>query len=319
MTIAVTGASGFIGTAVVEALRRAGRPVRRLARQAPATAGGDVAIVGDLAQPLELAAALQGVKAIVHCAGLAHQAPGAQGEARIIAVNATATVALAKEAARAGVQRFVFISSAKVMGERSGQRPLSERDPPAPADAYARSKLTAEQGLRSMAADAGLDLIILRPPLVYGPGVRANFRRLLAACDSPWPLPLGAADAPRSLVAVGSLADAVRRCIDSPLRGCHVFFVADREAPTAAELIAQLRRLLGRPHRLPAVPLKLVRAAAKLAGRGADLDRLTLPFVLDTQALREAVDWQPSISLDRGLADTVAWWRCQTSATHDRR
>jgi UDP-glucose 4-epimerase len=242
-----------------------------------------------------------------------------QGEVRIVAVNATATVALAREAARAGVRRFVFISSAKVMGERSGQRPLSERDPSAPADTYARSKLAAEQGLRAVAADTGLDVIALRPPLVYGPGVRANFRRLLAACDSPWPLPLGAADAPRSLVAVGNLADAVCRSVDSPLRGCHVFFVADREAPTAAELAVQLRRLLGRPRRLPSVPLKLVRAAATLAGRGADIDRLTLPFVLDTQALSEAMDWQPSISLDRGLADTVAWWRSETTATLDRR
>jgi nucleoside-diphosphate-sugar epimerase len=308
-TVAVTGASGFIGRHLLSALEQRGHVVRPLVRRADPGLEGAV-VIGDLTVPGPLEPCLAQADCVVHCAGMAHVELNSEADvARAVQINVAATRALARAAAAAGVKQFIFLSSAKVMGERSGPRPWTEVDAIAPADAYARSKAAAEAALTEVAAASGLAVTILRPPLVYGPGVRANFLRLLALADTPWPLPLASAAAPRSMIYVGNLADAVIACIGKDEAAGQTFFATDGEDLSVAQLLGTLRAHMGRPERLLPCPTVLLKLAASAFGRGAALQKLVEPFSCSSERLQARLGWRPPVASAQGLRITVDWYR----------
>jgi UDP-glucose 4-epimerase len=302
--VAVTGANGFVGRRVVAALAAAGTPVRAVVRPGasavPASAGVDVHRLGTRGWD----AALDGCDGVVHLVARTHQlheATGTDVEAAYRAVNVDLTVDLLAAAQRAGVRRLVLMSSVKAVGE-SRDAPYDERSVPQPQDAYGRTKLAAEQLVHA----APLDTVVLRPPLVHGPGVLGNVRRLLAALSRGVPLPLGRATARRSLVHVDNLADAVRVSLDHPAATGRTYFVADAEVLSVRELVEELAAGLGRPARLVPVPPGALLAAGRLARRGEEVERLVRPLVLDTAPLRAELAWSPPLRAHEGLRRTAA-------------
>ena len=312
MKVLVTGATGFIGRSLCPLLRSRGFAVRTAVRS-PAALAPDIEVVkiDELGPATHWSAAVSGVDAIVHLAGRAH-APGRPGfdeVAKVRAVNFEATVHLARAATRAGVRRFVFVSTAKVHGEQNAGWPWTEQDAPAPQDLYARSKWEAEQALAQIARTAALEVVVLRPPLVYGPGVQANFLRLLRTVDRGLPMPLGAIRNRRSLVYVGNLADAIATCLDRPAAANRTFLVSDGEDVSTPKLIRSVAAALDRPARLVSVPVWMLRLGARLLGCGADFDRLAGNLAVDASAIRRDLGWQPPYSMQAGLEETARWYR----------
>ena len=220
--------------------------------------------------------------------------------------NTEATLNFARQAAQAGVRRFVFISTVKVNGE-GRDAPYSETDVPAPADAYAVSKWEAEQGLHRVAQETGLQVVILRPPLVYGPGVKANFQRLMNMVrHGCWPLPLGAICNRRSLLYLGNFVDAIRLCVEHPAAAGQTFLLDDGEPISTPELIRRLAHAMGRPAHLLAVPVGVLEFGGALLGKRAAVARLTGSLYVDSLAIRSRLGWVPPFSMEAGLAATVA-------------
>jgi len=240
----------------------------------------------------------------VHLAAIAHRAAP---EAEIRRVNVDATLRLA-EAAGGLARRFVFMSSAKVHGEDSGDRAYAETDPTRPQDAYGRAKLEAERALSDLAARSGMELALIRPPLVYGPGAKANFLHLLRWVDSGLPLPLASVHNRRSLIYVGNLADAVARCVEHPSAPGSLL-VGDNEIVSTPELTRRIARSLGGRARLVRMPTGFLRFLGTVSGRGEEIKRLTGNLVIDTSKSRRLLDWHPPRTLDEGLAETVRWFR----------
>lgn len=294
--IAVTGATGFIGRHLLQALPAQGFRVRALLRrpaELPAEATG--AVIGDIARPQNMAAALEGVDAIVHSAALT---PGLTGRPAddYRAMNTEATVALARAAQRAGVKRFVFLSSIRAQAGPSAAQILTEASMAAPESAYGESKLAAEQGLATL----DIDWIALRPVLVYAPGMRGNMAELLRLARSSWPLPFGLLGARRSLLALDNLSSAVATVLAAPGPLRRAFVVADRDALTVGEMVAALRRGLGRRPGLVPVPVLMLRAACRVSGHAEAFRRLAEPLVVDAAALA-ALGWTPAVTTAEGL------------------
>lgn len=220
-------------------------------------------------------------------------------------VNTEGTLNLAQQAAQAGVKRFVFVSSIKVNGE-GRNAPYRETDAPAPEDAYAISKWEAEQGLWRIAQETGLEVVVLRPPLIYGPGVKANFRRLLNTVARGWPLPLGAIENRRSLLYLGNFVDAIRACVEHPAAAGQTFLVDDGQPVSTPELVRAVARAMGRPARLLAVPAGVLELAGVLLGKRAVVARLTDSLWVDNSLIRTRLNWSPPYSMEVGLAATVA-------------
>jgi UDP-glucose 4-epimerase len=307
MRILVTGASGFIGTALCRELLARGHAVRAAVRRAPGEIppGLQPVVVPDIAGEFDRRALLDGIEVVVHLAAIAHRRDG--GEAALRRVNVEGAARLA-EAAAGAVRGFVFLSSVKVHGEDSGARAFVETDPLRPEDAYGRSKLEAEQALSEIAQRSGMALAIVRSPLVYGPGVKANFLRLLEWVDSGRPLPFESVLNRRSLIYVGNLAHVISRCVEYPeARG--PFLVSDAESVSTAELVSRIARALGRRVRLIAVPPAWLRIAGFVTGRGGDVRRLTGNLAVDASRARRLLDWRPPFTLDQGLAETARWFR----------
>src|SRR2546430_7121715 len=279
--IALTGATGFIGQCLLRELPRRGYRLRVLLRRpsmVPLEAAS--AVVGDLAKPQNMAAALADADAVIHSAGIAHAMSGLpEDDYRIL--NTEATVALARAAQRAGVRRFVFLSSIRAQSGPTADCVLTETLTPTPTDAYGRSKLAAEQGL----AELGIDWVALRLTLAYGPGVKGNMAQLLRLARSRYPLPFGALKAKRSLLAVENLVAAVETVLSvaEPLR--RPLIVADPQPLTIAEMIAALRRGLGRRPGLVPVPPGIVAAGLRAAGKSEIYTRLAGARVADPSAL----------------------------------
>jgi nucleoside-diphosphate-sugar epimerase len=315
MRVLVTGASGFVGSAVLPALRAKGHMVRAAVRREADCDADEQVRVGDLSPDADWRDAVRGIDAVVHLAARVHvmhdTSPDPLAEFR--RSNVEGTLALARAAAAAGAKRMVFLSSIKVNGEATTDRPFTERDAPAPKDPYGVSKAEAEAGLARVATESGLELVVLRPPLVYGPGVRANFLRLVRLADRGAPLPFGAVDNRRSMVFVGNLADAIVRCVEHPAAAGRTFLVSDGEDLSTSDLIARLAKALGKRATLVPVPPALMRAAARLLGKSAEADRLLGSLRIDSSALRASLAWQPPFTVDEGLAATAAWYR---SAQH---
>jgi nucleoside-diphosphate-sugar epimerase len=295
--IALTGATGFIGQYLLHDLPKRGYRLRVLLRR-PSTLPVDCAsaVVGDLARPVNMAAALADVDAVIHSAGLAHAMSGApQDDYRVL--NTEATVGLARAAQRAGVRRFVFLSSVRAQSGPAAPYVLTEDLPPRPNEAYGASKLAAEQGLAALE----LDWVALRLATVYGPGMKGNMVELVRLARARYPLPLGGLTGRRSLLALDNLAEAVVTVLSArePLR--RPLLVADPEPLTVAEMIAALRHGLGRRPGLVTVPEPLLRALVRAAGRSELYERLNGPLVADPSALLR-LGWVPRVQTSAALA-----------------
>jgi UDP-glucose 4-epimerase len=296
-TVLVTGASGFVGPHVVAALAGAGWRLRlALRRPMPVSPGVEIVEIGDLAAPVDWSEALRGVDHVVHMAGLAHAGPGLDA-ARYRRINTEATLELARSAAGAGIRRFVYLSSIKALSGAFDAPPLAEDASPAPTDVYGRSKLAAEQGLAALA----LDWVALRPVLIYGPGVKANMAALLKLAGSPLPLPLGGLRAPRSLLAVENLADAILFALTPACPARQSYVVADPEPVSVADMLAVLRHGLGRGPGLLPVPEGWLRLAARLLGREETFLKLAGSLVARPERLLRA-GWRPPAETRAALA-----------------
>ena len=303
-TVVVTGAGGFVGLPLCSLLVRSGADVRAAVRResaalaelaADATTWGRLrqVVVGDLTTATDWSAALDGAEAVVHLAARVHVAAGQADRDRFREINIDATLRLAEAAARARVRRLVFVSSAKAGDDAS--------------DPYGWSKAEAERLLGD--ASRRLECVIVRPPLVYGPRVKANFLRLMRLVDSGVPLPLASVANHRSLLFVGNLADALRTCIGHPRAAGRAFTVSDGEDVSTPELIRRIARALGRPARLFPCPVALLRLVGGLAGQRQAIDRLTGDLTIDSSSIRAALGWRAPISMELGLAETAAWYR----------
>ncbi len=302
--VLVTGASGFVGRVVGERLRREGWQVRRTGHR---NASGDMADI-PLGSATDWSAAVEGCGAVVHLAARAHvlrerdvDPPGAFRE-----VNAAGTLVLARAAAAAGVRRLLFMSSIAVHGPATA--PLRETDVPHPVTPYGISKLEAEEGLREIGARTGLEVTILRPPLVYGPEVGARFLQLLQWTRRGIPLPFAAIRNERSLVGVNNLADAIVTAITHPAAAGRTYLVADEAAISTPELIRRLAAGMDRKAVLLPVDPSLLRFAAKLVGRSGELERLIGSLVVDAGLIRRELGWKPPHTLEQGLAETARWF-----------
>lgn len=295
--IALTGATGFIGRHLVAELPKLGYRVRVLLRRPVAVPeGASGAVIGDIASPHNMAAALRDVDAVIHSAGLAHAMSGLP-EDDYRAINTQGTMNLARAAERAHVKRFVFLSSIRAQTGPVSAAPITEIDEPRPTDAYGRSKLEAEQGLDTLA----IDWAALRPVLVYGPGVKGNMAALVELSRSPWPLPLGGLKAKRSLLSLDNLTSAVDAVLRAPGPLRRPLIVADPDALTVAEIVGALRSGLGRGPGLIPVPASVLRVGAMLAGKSEAFDRLAGSLVARSDALMD-LGWKPVNSTREGLA-----------------
>lgn len=285
----ITGGTGFVGRALVK--RLGDQPVCLATR---ASAGWREALVG--------------ITTVVHLAARVHIMDDTAVDplAAFRAVNVDGTLNLARQAAVAGVKRFVFVSSVKVNGEFThvGQA-FTEENAPNPQDAYGQSKHEAELGLRQIAADTDMEVVIIRPPLVYGHGVKANFAALMRAVQRGWPLPLGAVHNRRSLVALDNLVDFIVTCITLPQAANQTFLVSDGHDLSTNELVRGLARAAGMPARLLPVPVWALQAAATLLGKGDAVQRLCGNLQVDIAKARTLLGWVPPVSVDEGLRRAV--------------
>jgi nucleoside-diphosphate-sugar epimerase len=306
----VTGASGFVGRVLLSRLVACGETVRAGVRDPHLTFGSGIETRAyDLEATPDWPRLLSGVEVVYHLAARVHrlhesEAEAEQGNQRI---NHLATLELARAAATAGCRRLVYVSSIKVNGEATGESPFSSDDPMAPEDAYGRAKRDAELGLHAIAADAGLEVCIVRPPLVYGPCVGANFLRLLQLVRRGIPLPFASVTNARSLVYVGNLADLLVTCGRNPTATGKTFLVSDGMPLSTPELIRSIANALERPARLWPFPPKLLIGLGRMFGRRKEISRLTGSLVVDDTSTRELLGWKPPWSIHEGLVETVHW------------
>lgn len=311
MKVLITGANGFVGVATANAMRQDQRfSVRTAMRSSPASPrpGDDIALIGNLDGVTDWNGALNGVDVVIHLAARVHQVNDTHSDplAAYRSVNAEGTLNLARQAAAAGVRRFVFLSSIKVNGEQTGQgQPFRATDMPAPQDPYGISKLEAEQGLHELSAATRMEVVIIRPPLVYGPGVKANFLAMMRWLQRGVPLPLGSIDNVRSLVAVDNLVDLLCVCTTHPAAAGQVFLVSDDDDVSTTELLTRMSRALRKPARLLPVPPVLLRSAAALIGRNAIADRLLGSLQLDIQHTKQILGWTPPSTMHAELQKTA--------------
>jgi nucleoside-diphosphate-sugar epimerase len=310
--ILVTGASGFVGSATCASLVAQGLEVVGAVRQLPARplAGVDYRIVGDLDADPDWRAALAGVEGVIHCAARVHVMRETADDplAAFRSANVAGTERLARQAVAAGVKRLVFISSIKVNGEEIEGGSFREDDAPAPQDPYGQTKWEAEAILARLAQETGLEVVIVRPPLVYGPGVKGNLARLLSWIERGVPLPLAGIHNALSLIGIDNLVSALQACLTHPAAAGRTYLVRDGEDVSTPELVRRLGRHLGNPARLFALPAPLLEGLAGLAGRRADVRRLTGSLIADDSRIRRELGWVPPRTLDQGLAQmTYAW------------
>ena len=291
LSLLITGGTGFVGRALV---KRLGNQPVHLATRADSVDWGKV---------------LVGVSTVVHLAARVHvmHDTAADPLTAFRAVNVGGTLKLARQAAATGVKRFVFISSVKVNGERTQPgRAFTEADAHNPQDAYGQSKHEAEQGLRQFSVDTGMEVVIIRPPLVYGPGVKANFAALMRAVQRGWPLPLGAVHNQRSLVALDNLVDFIVTCITHPQAANQTFLVSDGQDLSTTELVRGMAQAAGVPVRLLPVPVWALQAGASLLGKGDAVQRLCGNLQVDISKARSLLGWVPPVSVEEGLRRAMA-------------
>jgi len=305
--LALTGSSGFVGGALMQRLLDSGTEVLTIGHRA----GQGIQVTYDtlistdgVSRQLSQCDVLVHAGARVHVMDEVHQSP------LLIyrEVNVQKTLSLAQKAASCGIRRFIFVSSVKVNGEDTGAtHPFTVHQAPAPLDPYGISKMEAEEGLRQIARETGMEVVVVRPPLVYGPGVKANFATLMRAVQRGLPLPLGAiTNNRRSLVALDNLVDLLITCIDHPAAANETFLVSDGEDLSTADLLRRMARAMNAPLRLLPVPSALLQLGAGLMGKGDMAQRLLGSLRVDITHTRETLDWTPPISVDEGLRRAAA-------------
>lgn len=313
MRVLITGANGLVGSSLCAALFGRGQKVVAAVRSVDsvdiARPGAAPIAVGVIDRTTEWKTVVADVNIVIHLAARVHVMHDTANDplTAFRAVNVAGTLNLARQAAAAGVKRFVFISSVKVNGEgtRKGHA-FTEAEPPDPQDAYGQSKDEAERGLRQLAVETGMEVVIIRPPLVYGPGVKANFAALVRAVQRGWPLPLGAVHNQRSLVALDNLVDFIVTCTTHPQAANQTFLVSDGQDLSTAELVRGLARASGHAARLFPVPVWALRAGAALVGQGDAVQRLCGNLQVDISKAHSLLDWHPPVSVDEGLRRAVA-------------
>ncbi len=304
--VLVTGATGFVGQALLDALGRSGTPVTAaVRREVPLPTGVRVCRVGALGPATDWGDALAGCDGVVHLAGRVHvmKEDSAAPLAEYRRVNVAGTLTLAKQAAAAGVKRFLFVSSIKVNGESTPPGAAFTEDArPAPLDPYGISKAEAEAGLMALGARTGMDVVVIRPPLVYGPGVRGNFRSLVRWLTRGIPLPLGSIrENRRTLVGLDNLVDFMMICLRHPAAANQIFLAGDGEDLSTTDLLRRMAAALGVRARLVPIPVSLLVAGATLLGRGDDIRRLCGNLQADIAKARRILGWTPPFSVDAGL------------------
>lgn len=308
MKVLVTGANGLVGRALCSAFDQTEHQVVRAVRtlitplEVP---------VGDLNESIDWSHALgQDTHAVVHLAGqvpLTDAAPSIPGDV-YSQVNTLGTANLARQSAFHGVKRFIFVSTVKVLGEGKSE-PYRDTDLAVPADAYGFSKWEAEQALWQIAAETGMEVVVLRPPLVYGPGVKGNFLRVMQAIYKRRPLPLGGIQNQRSLIYLGNLIDVIRLCLTHPKAAGKTFLVSDGDDVSTPELVRRIAAALGRRPFLLPLPVSWMQWAGRMLGKQAAVDRLMGSLCVDSSALREDLGWSPPYSMQEGLEVTAQWYR----------
>ncbi|TKB26130.1 SDR family oxidoreductase [Desulfopila sp. IMCC35006] len=314
MKVLVTGATGFIGGTFLAKTASDSRFSVRAALRTDlqfSTRGIEPVLVEGLTATADWHEALNGCRAVVHAAALTDKMQGTSTAPLVEFrhVNVQGTLNLARQAAEAGVKRFVFVSSVKVNGESTvpGQS-FTADDLPSPVDPYGISKHEAENELRELMTETGMEVVIIRPPLVYGPGVKANFFKLLQLTQNHFPVPLGSVHNSRSMVYIGNLVNAITSCLEHPKAAGETFLVSDGEDVSTPELFRKLASAMGRKAILLPISLNLLKAIFSLTGKRAEIERLTGSLCVDTSKIREVLDWQPPYTLDQGIQETVDWY-----------
>ncbi|ESH93080.1 MULTISPECIES: NAD-dependent epimerase/dehydratase family protein [unclassified Cupriavidus] len=315
--VLLTGSGGFVGAALLRALEAVHVQTTCVVRGGtgrPAAQRHELVVADDFADIESAWPDSLRPDCVIHLAARVHvmrdRAPDPLAAFR--ATNVEGTLRVARAAARAGARRFIYVSSIKAVAEIDPGRPLRESDTPAPADPYGISKREAEQALAELCRDHGMEWTVVRPPLVYGPGVSANFRSLLGAVARGVPLPLAYANAPRSLVAVDNLADALLACARHPAAAGKIFHVSDGEDVTVAQLARLMGDALDRPARLVPMPLALLKLAGALTGRRDAVARLVEPLRVDSTRIVGELGWRPPLTLREALKQTADWYRQRT-------
>ncbi|MDD0970020.1 MULTISPECIES: UDP-glucose 4-epimerase family protein [Pseudomonas] len=309
--VLVTGGSGFVGKSLIKALcmdQRYSLIASTRHRPDHFPVGVRSAFVPELDGDTDWQSALEGVDAVVHLAARVHVMHESDADPLMAfrKVNVEGTLNLARQAASAGVKRFVFISSIKVNGEGTPRdKPYTADDVPAPVDPYGISKHEAEQGLLALAATSGMEVVILRPVLVYGPGVKANMLNMMRWLSRGVPLPLGAIDNRRSLVAIENLLDLIVVCLEHPAAANQIFLVSDGEDVSTTGLLRRMSVCLGRPARLLPVPSGLLRCVTFLLGKRALSQRLLGSLQVDIEKNYRLLGWSPPVTLDQALLSTA--------------
>lgn len=304
--VLLTGATGFVGTAVVHRLAKLERHTLVAAVRRPCSIANceQIHVVGDISAAVDWSDALAGASTVIHSAARAHvmRDEVADPLAEYRNVNVSGTMNLARQAVSAGVRRFIFVSSIKVNGESTPcRRPYTANDVPAPQDFYGMSKLEAEQGLIKLGAKTGLEVVIIRPPLVYGPRVKGNFASMIKLVEKRLALPLGAIHNKRSLVGIDNLVDLIIRCIDHPAAANQVFLAGDGEDLSTTELLRSVGRAMGKPARLIPVPAGLLQLGATLLGKKTMAQRLLGSLQVDISKTCELLDWKPPYTVEEEL------------------
>lgn len=315
MKVLVTGANGFVGTALCDALIRDGHNVLGTVRQSSDNLLQRTNIkylsLGEIDEFTDWSAALNGVEVVIHVAARAHvmQDSTLNSLAEFRKINSQGTEHLARSAAQSGVKRFVFISSIKVNGEETqGCKKFTEEDERSPRDSYSVSKSEAELALQLVAKETGLEVTIIRPPLVYGPNVKANFLNLLYWIDYGIPLPVKLIKNKRSLIFIGNLVDALITCATHPEAANKIYLVSDGEDVSTRQLICYIAGALNRQDRVFSFPVTLMHILAKLVGKLAEIDRLTQSLVVDNSKIQRELGWQPPYTMAQGLQATAEWY-----------
>lgn len=302
--VLLTGATGFVGRSLHACLLQEGIPTTGTTR---GVAKG-LTSTGELGPETSWQEILPSHQVVVHAAARVHVMEDTATDplAEFRRVNVTGTLNLARQAVAAGVRRFVFLSSIKVNGEETAPgQPFRADDPPRPLDPYGLSKQEAEEGLRQLAREGNMEVVIIRPPLVYGPGVRANFEAMMRWLHRGLPLPLGSIHNQRSLVALDNLVDLIITCLDHPAAANQTLLVSDGEDLSTTELLQRMAAALGKPARLLPVPPALLSAGATLLGRRAVAQRLLGSLQVDSSRTQRLLGWKPRISVEEALQQTA--------------
>ena len=315
----VTGIRGFVGSSLCKALAQSHFVVVSVVRQFDAHPLELSALaVGDINQTTDWSGALAGVDVVIHLAARVHvmQEKSNDPLAEFQEVNLHGTLNLARQAAQAAVSRFVYISSIKVNGEYTDAKPFTESDDPSPKDPYGISKWQAEQGLHAIGRESGMEIVIIRPPLVYGPGVKANFFNLLNIVSKALPLPLGSIKNSRSMIYVENLVDALILVSTHPKAAGQTYLVSDGLDVSTPKLIKMIATEMKMPNRVFHFPVSLMRLAAKCIGKSLIFDRLTQSLQVDSSKIRTELEWNPPYTMEQGIQVTVDWFLHAKNSKH---